>query len=130
MSIDMHVCTQAEEAQKRMEVMYNIYTWSTQLSSRLAAGALLVVAEAAEGHKRTNPDDLVSRAVKQLNADCRYHGARLSPRPSRTPSRSRVYAGCNRACTQPATLCISLCISQASSSTSRAQPWCSGASRP
>ena len=75
----MHARTQAEEAQKRMEVMYNIYTWSTQLSSRLAAGALLVVAEAAEGHKRTNPDDLVSRAVKQLITDCRYHGARLSP---------------------------------------------------
>jgi len=118
----MHVCAQAEDAQKRMEVMYNIYTWSTQLSSRLAAGALLVVAEAAEGHKRTNPDDLVSRAVKQLNADCRYHGARLSPHRAVTepqPKRSRLFtqAAIARAPSlQPATPCIS----QASSSTSRA----------
>ena len=67
-----------------MEVMYNVYTWSTQLSSRLAAGALLLAAEGAEGHKRTNPDDLVARALKQLTADCRYHGA---PPPSLPPAR-------------------------------------------
>ena len=63
----------AEEAQKRMEVMYNIDTWATQLSSRLANGKALLAAELAEGHKRTNPEDLVSRAVKRLNDDCRYH---------------------------------------------------------
>ena len=67
-----------------MEVMYNVYTWSTQLSSRLAAGALLLAAEGAEGHKRTNLDDLVARALKQLTADCRYHG---TPSPSLPPAR-------------------------------------------
>ena len=56
-----------------MGVMYNVDTWSTQLSSRLAGGALLLEAEAAEGHKRTNPEELVARAVKALEADARYH---------------------------------------------------------
>ena len=78
-----------------MECMYNVYTWSTQLSSRLAAGALLVAAEAAEGHghqhRRTSPDDLVARSVRRLEEDCRYHGELFSD-PSALLLRRRTEA--------------------------------------
>ena len=78
-----------------MECMYNVYTWSTQLSSRLAAGALLVAAEAAEGHghqhRRTSPDDLVARSVRRLEEDCRYHGELFSD-PSAVLLRGRIEA--------------------------------------
>ena len=55
-------------------MLYNVDTWSMQLSSRLRSGALLLEAEAAEGtHQKTSPDELVRRALKAIDADTRYH---------------------------------------------------------
>ena len=80
---------EAAKAQRREEIdmQFNLWPFTAQcvciclMNADTGRGKVLYLsddfAEAAEGHKRTNPDDLVSRAVKQLNADCRYHGARL-----------------------------------------------------
>lgn len=64
----------AEEAQGRMEVLYNVDIWSAQLTSRLRSGALLLEAAAAEGtHQKTSHHDLVWRALRAIDADSRYH---------------------------------------------------------
>lgn len=60
----------AEEAQKRMEVLYNIDAWTTQLSSRLASGKALL---ASEGRRETDPEKLVKGAVQKLVDYCRYY---------------------------------------------------------
>jgi len=58
----------AEQAQKRMELMYNVDAWSTQLVVRVSSGQLLLTS-GIEGTR----EDVLSRVLKRLEEDVRYH---------------------------------------------------------
>ena len=58
----------AEEAQKRMELMYNVDAWSTQLVVRVGSGQLLLTA-GIEGTR----EDVLNRVLKRMEEDVRYH---------------------------------------------------------
>jgi len=58
----------AEEAQKRMELMYNVDAWSTQLVVRVGSGQLLLTS-GIDGTR----EDVLSRVLKRLEEDTRYH---------------------------------------------------------
>ena len=84
-------------------MLYNVDTWSMQLSSRLRSGALLLEAEAAEGtphgtqqhqktHQRTSPDELVRRALKAIDADTRYYREVFAEAASSAPRGRKALA--------------------------------------
>jgi ABC-type arginine transport system ATPase subunit len=58
----------AEAAQKRMELMYNVDAWSTQLVVRVSSGQLLLTS-GIEGTR----EDVLTRVLKRLDEDMRYH---------------------------------------------------------
>jgi len=58
----------AEEAQKRMELMYNVDAWSTQLVVRVGSGQLLLTS-GIEGTR----EDVLARVLKRIDDDVRYH---------------------------------------------------------
>ena len=58
----------AEEAQKRMELMYNVDAWSTQLVVRVGAGKLLLSSE-LEGTR----EEALNRILKRIEDDVRYY---------------------------------------------------------
>ena len=59
----------AEEAQKRMELMYNVDAWSTQLVVKVGAGKLLLSA----GGEGTREESL-TRIIKRIEEDIHYYG--------------------------------------------------------
>ena len=59
---------EAEEAQKRMELMYNVDAWSTQLVVRVGSGQLLL-SSGIEGTK----EDIMDRTLRRIDEDMRYH---------------------------------------------------------
>ena len=71
----------AEEAQKRMELMYNVDAWSTQLVVRVGSGQLLLTS-GIDGTR----EDVLSRVLKRLEEDTRYHSEVTDARPGRTPN--------------------------------------------
>ena len=58
----------AEEAQKRMELMYNVDAWSTQLVVKVGAGKLLLTS-GIEGTK----DECLTRIIKRIEEDVKYY---------------------------------------------------------
>ena len=58
----------AEEAQKRMELMYNVDAWSTQLVVRVGSGQLLLTS-GVEGTR----EDVLTRVLKRIEEDMKYH---------------------------------------------------------
>ena len=58
----------AEEAQKRMELMYNVDAWSTQLVVRVGSGQLLL-SSGVEGTR----EDVLTRVLRRIDEDVRYH---------------------------------------------------------
>ena len=58
----------AEEAQKRMELMYNVDAWSTQLVVRVGSGQLLLTSS-LDGTR----EDIFSRLLKRIEDDVRYY---------------------------------------------------------
>lgn len=58
----------AEEAQKRMEVMYNVDAWTSQLASRINSAQLLLEVRHAMPH-----EELLQKALRRVEEDLRYH---------------------------------------------------------
>jgi hypothetical protein len=58
----------AEAAQKRMELMYNVDAWSTQLVVRVGSGQLLLTT-GIEGTR----EDVLTRVLRRIDDDMRYH---------------------------------------------------------
>ncbi|KAL3916887.1 MAG: hypothetical protein SGPRY_006630 [Prymnesium sp.] len=58
----------AEEAQKRMEVMYNVDAWTSQLASRINSAQLLLEVGHAIPH-----EELLQKALRRVEEDLRYH---------------------------------------------------------
>ena len=74
----------AEEAQKRMELMYNVDAWSTQLAVRVGSGQLLLSA-GIEGTR----EDVLNRVLKRIDDDIRYY-AELFDDPTSALILSRI----------------------------------------
>jgi len=58
----------AEEAQKRMELMYNVDAWSTQLVVRVGSGQLLL-SSGVDGTR----EDVLGRVLKRIEEDVKYN---------------------------------------------------------
>ena len=74
----------AEEAQKRMELMYNVDAWSTQLVVRVGSGQLLLTS-GVEGTR----EDVLTRVLKRIEEDMKYH-AELFADPTSALILSRI----------------------------------------
>ena len=59
----------AEEAQKRMELMYNVDAWSTQLVVKVGAGKLLLAGGGGEGTR----EEALTRILRRIEEDVRYY---------------------------------------------------------
>lgn len=68
----------AEEAQKRMEVMYNIDAWTMQLASRIRSADLLI-----DNGQTMSHDEVVQKALRRLEEDMHYHAELMDDSTSR-----------------------------------------------
>ena len=79
-------CDIAELAQKRMELMYNVDAWSTQLAVRVGSASLLLTA-GMEGTR----EDVLNRVLRRIDEDMRYY-SELFDEPTSALILSRIEA--------------------------------------